>query len=290
MIVKLSLHKIEILFWTILIKVLNNRRALQWIPAVAIVLLIAGIFGFVQLFSHMPYVRPVSLEVPPPAPRETLPQVEPLPQATEHLPVEGRQTNLLVILVDSLSKPSPELKGVWLVGRAPSVPQVVLLPLYPTSRKDETELFSRLFHLDSGAQPAEEFLEFLKLKNIWWDHYLVADETSLAELIALTEGVHYEGHDLSGREAIASLLDEERAPQEVLRAQAQLAGELCRTAPELLQNVEPVILWGLLTHRMHSDFELSAIESAHETVSQPGGSPVCEFPTLEEMTFRIDAD
>lgn len=272
------LNRVEILFWTASVSLMRNQRASR----LAVAAIVVGLSGLIVVPVMLRAQAMRSAPSVPAAVQPTsLPSVD--EQMVQDQPARGvNQKNLLLILVDSLGAGEPQLMGIWLVGQVNDMPQVVFLPLYPTSRPDESELFHKLFSLDAYGKPAAGLLDYLITKKVWWDHYLVADKGSLADLIALAGGLDWEGQVSGGPEVVESLPGQSAPLEMKLRAQSRVALVLCENSPQLIQNANPEIIWGLLTHRMRSDIDLEAVKALQEQISKPGGSPVCEFPTLRQ--------
>jgi hypothetical protein len=276
-----DLRNLEILFWTFSVHLMKNPRLVRTLLVGLVVVFFAGVVIAVgALLQPVPTANndPAEFGLPPIALEENPTVAEPPKLLVE-------QKNLLVILVDSFGVKKPVLKGVWLVGRTPSVPQIVFLPVYPAGQKTQTELWTNLIILDPAGLPSESFRDFLNSRNIRWDHYLLLDETTLAEIAELAGGIDWNGIENSGLEIVTSLPDARAAPEAAMMAQAKIASELCLSGADLIQNIDPEILWGLLTHRMRSDFELVTLEIVREQLRQTGEIPACAFPTLREMTY-----
>jgi hypothetical protein len=276
------LHKIEIIFWTACIGLMKNPPIVRLVLLASVILLVAGSLGISSIMiGHQPDESNLSeLSYVHPGETETAPV-----EATSYSSDE-KQSNLLIILVDSLAEKKPELKGVWLAGQVVSVPQIIFLPLYPSSRTVEADLSVDFFDLDADGRPTKIFFEFLSSKNVWWNHYVVIDEDSLADMLALINALDRNGEPLN-RERVGDLLSKSaQSPDAIIKTQASIASELCRYAPEVIGKADPKVLLGLLTHRMRSDFELVSVQSAHEVFTRSFDSPTCEFPTLYEMTYQ----
>ena len=280
-----ELRNLEILFWTCSVHLMKSPRLVGFLLVGLVAVLVTGMVAGVGAV-----LQPVQTEKNRPVEFGLLTiRLEDHPAAAEPPASFAEQKNMLVVLVDSFTKKEPVLKGVWLVGRTPSVPQIVFLPVYPAGQNTQMEPWSTLIALDPSGLPSESFLDALSAKNIKWDHYLLLDETTLAELAKLTGGVYRDGTELSGLEIIASLPDTRAAPEAALMAQAKIASELCLFSADLLQNIDLEILWGLLTHRMRSDLELETLEIVRDQLGQSGEIPACAFPTLREMTYWTGA-
>ena len=194
------------------------------------------------------------------------------------------QSNLIIILVDDLASKKPKLLGLWLAGSVASAPQIIFLPIFPSLNSEDTDTIARSFSVEADGSPDIKFLEFLQQKEIWWDHYLVADQNALADLVSLMDGFDWDGRLFTGPEFTAMLFAAQDQPQVALSMQAEIVNELCRTAPIWAEEADPDILWGLFENRFRSDLELVAVQQAQERIAEPDGMPGCEFPTLKGIS------
>lgn len=280
------LQKMEIYFWTTLVEMMKNQRVFRLTLVILTIVLLGGGIAIGSLVKK-PQSGSLSTAV-----TQELPALVDGSLSTTAQPVvyTYQQENFLVILVNSLIAKRPELEGVWLVGSASSVPQIVFLPLYPSHRKADMEAYSSLFEIDSDGNLAPSFLDYLRSKNVWWDHYLMTDRVSLAEFVQIAGLTGMEGRDWSGVELVNTLPKTNQTPEAALKAQAQIANELCRSFPGLIENTSPDILWGLLAHNMRSDLTLEKVASIQAVFRLSGGTPACDFPTLQVMTDWIGAE
>jgi len=271
------LHRAEILFWTVSVRLMKNLRAVRILLLSLVIVLILGFVGLVCAV-------PLSKSSQNPGAQLPVEKRQDAVKIETQRPVHG-QRNFLVILVDSITSSFPELQGVWLVGKAPEAPNLIFLPLYPTGMEGELDFWSDRFGLEPDGQPTQEFFEVLRSLDLWWDYYLVLDFRTLAELIERTGGMERNGVLFSGVEVVDNLPTVELEPEAALDAQAQIADNLCRKTNVLMGDADPEVLWGLLTYRMRSDLELETIRMARDNYHfRPGGTS-CEFPTFQEMTL-----
>ncbi len=274
-----TVQRAEITFWTAMIALMKNQRLARMAIITSILVICLSAAGIAGLsFARKPAREAQSLANPASQPQA----------ASVTLP--AGQQNVLVILVDSLAGGDARLQGLWLVGKLASDPHLVFLPIFPDEKEIGPAGWSSLFGLDADGQPAGTFLENLQARDYRWDHYVVVDHTSLAELIELSGRIDWNGELLSGPAAVAKMPLAELEPQSALRAQAVIAQELCQNAAGFMQNADPVLIWGLLTHRMHSDLELANVESARNDFVSLVGGPSCEFPTFQEITLLTKAE
>ena len=274
-----SVRRVEIIFWTAMIALMRSRRLVKVAIIAAFTLLSLSALGIASLtLYHYLQQSPQRLVVP-------------VSHSQPAIAVPSRdQRNILIILVDSLSTSNPRLEGVWLVGKLSTNPRLVFFPIFPVSGAGEGEQWSGAFGLDAAGEPANAFLENLKTKNIQWDNYLLVDYPSLADLIELTGKIDWNGQQLSGPEVVAKIPFTRLDPQAALQAQAFVAQELCSNTALLMQSADPMLLWGLLTHRMHSDLELASLQAARDDFALIVGGPRCEFPTFQEISLLTGAE
>ena len=112
-----------------------------------------------------------------------------LPAPTEY-PVTV-QRNLLVVSVDHLSAAHPQLENIWLVMYFPGKLDLTFLPLYPDPGEKPTSQSSPLaasFSLDKAGNPSRAFLRQLE-DQVWWNNFLVIDQTATRALIDLIGGL-----------------------------------------------------------------------------------------------------
>lgn len=274
-----SVHRVEITFWTAMIALMRNQRLVRTAIVASIFVLCLGAVGIAySVLKSNPVRGPQNLVVSVSQPR-----------AATAVPAQD-QRNILVILVDSFSASDARLEGLWLVGKLTSNPHLVFFPIFPGSKDVETKALSGVFSLDGDGKPSAEFVENLKAKNIHWDNYLITDHTSLAELIELSGRIDWNGKRLSGPDVVAKMPLAQLEPRAALQAQAFVAQELCRNTVALMQSADPGLIWGLLTHRMHSDLELVSVQSARNDFASIVGGPSCEFPTFQEITLLTGAE
>jgi hypothetical protein len=274
-----SVRRAEITFWTALIALMRSKRLVRIAIIAAFLLLSLSTLGIAKLaFDRNPKRSSLKLVF-------SVGQ----PQAATAVPFQD-QRNMLIILVDSLSTNNPRLEGIWLVGKLSTTPHLVFFPIFPVSMKGEVEQWSGVFGLDAAGQPTVAFLDNLKIKNIHWDNYLLVDYPSLADLVELTGRIDWNGQQLSGPDVVAKIQLTRLEPQAALQAQAFVAQELCRNTASLMQSADPALLWDLLTHRMHSDLELSNVQAARNDFALTVGGPTCEFPTFQEISLLTGAE
>jgi len=149
-------------------------------------------------------------------------------QAPTTVPVTD-QRNLLVIGVDNLRTPEPELESAWLVMYFPGKPDFTLLPIYPMPAKQGIQTSPALlssFSLDPGGRPNPAFLQ--KLADwIWWNNYLVIDQTGMIALINMLGGISENNQILDGAQVMARVRSSSQDSDAAYVSQASLLEDIC---------------------------------------------------------------
>jgi hypothetical protein len=281
-----TLSNIEIVFWTIAIRLMKTRKLVRSVQLAFLVciFLIAGALLTVAFAGR--------LDEPEPLPQVY--QAAPSKSVSIPLrPVVNSQRNLLLIHVDRLQAETPRLRGVWLLVVLPSQSHVDFLPLYPASLSGgpvQDVRLEALFQLQADGSPSPAFLNAFRSMDFWWDHYLVLDEVALAGLIELVGGINLGEWPVNGKQAMDSLSLAFQEPRNAMVLQAVLAQELCHRIPRLLDNPEWVVRFDLLTDHVMSDFGLERSQVNWTRVREQGRYLVCEFPTLPEVSYTEAAD
>ena len=98
------------------------------------------------------------------------------------------QRIILLIGVNSIEAPKPQLESLWLVSYLPSDSTLHLLPIFPSRNggfSDFEEKLYRSFDITglSGNSLSENFKNILKENNFWWSGYIIYDHTVLDGII-----------------------------------------------------------------------------------------------------------
>jgi hypothetical protein len=276
------LQRMEIAFWTISIRIMGNRKVFRLV--VAAILLFVFLFIGVLVQSSVSFAKDKSGLINETEGENVLPSQIKAPTV-----IPG-QSNLLIVLVDDFASKQPKLIGLWLAGRASSAPQIIFLPILPTVSSSDANAVAGAFDLDTDGGLAGKFLDFLRQKEIWWDHFLMADQNSLADLLILMDGLEWSGKDFTGPEMAALLIQAADQPQVALEMQAQIFSEICQAVPNWAEKADPEIVGKMFTTRFSSDLPLDSILSAREGILGPDGMPVCVFPTLASFSKSLSLD
>ena len=96
------------------------------------------------------------------------------------------QSNYLLVLVNDLSADKPQLISLWGVLNYPSVPpQVVFLPLFPTTSAEFNREISSVFDLSNSKQiSARSIRKMEQIVDLTFDGYFIADNSALLRFAA----------------------------------------------------------------------------------------------------------
>lgn len=205
------------------------------------------------------------------------------------------QRNILVIGVNHLESPSPELEGIWLILYLPDMPRVTLMPIYPSVMRGASggriiadSALAQNFRLDSKSVPETSFFEALAELDIHWDNYLLLDEIALIDLIDFMGGLEKtptvdgaQSDKTTGIQALAHLQPTLNNPEHALLSQMQIAQRLCRTHLSLNNPPERIPeLFDTLGKHLVTDLQPSQVIADMKSMLPAGGGITCEFPFL----------
>ncbi len=210
-------------------------------------------------------------------------------------PTRMEQHNVLLIGVDDLGSLTPTLESVWLILYIPDLPQITWMPIYPhvLRRQDGMHIEARAsvreaFNITNGAYPSQGFLSIIEEEGIWWDYYILVDQTAVIELIdslggidSLTPGKIPETKKSSGSEAFSDLRSTSGNLQEALISQANLIQQLCRIPPESYLKLDQALsIFKQLDDHLKTDLTPQQIIEGLQSMVGNGGRFVCDFPSL----------
>lgn len=202
--------------------------------------------------------------------------------------VEGKdiQRNVLLILVDDLQTPQPTLLGVWMTMYLEGSNRYTFLPVYPSEpaptsdQLNPSQTLREVFSLQPDGSPGIPFVATLRVRDLWWNGYVMVDLTGL---LTLSEGL-----DKIDPQLVANLSNRAQligqpaltSGSQALVDQALLVQAYCRRAslgvrPGRLSEV----LAGLHGH-LQVDFDLPAMAGEWMRQAQTDSGITCEFPTL----------
>ncbi|MCS6908936.1 MAG: hypothetical protein RML93_13805 [Anaerolineales bacterium] len=164
--------------------------------------------------------------------------------------VTPAQTNFLLLFVNDLSAPHPQLTSAWLLVHPHDSLRLIFLPIFQEHNPDEELVTS--FQIE-GRSLSEEFLAAIEKRNLLWHSFLVLDH--LAQATILT--------DAQDNETLLSSVYLRRLC-ETLPWQPQILGKFKTLIPE----------------HLNSDLDLLNSIELWQLRLERSPNLTCEFPTL----------
>jgi hypothetical protein len=196
------------------------------------------------------------------------------------------QHNLLLVLVDSLDH--PDLEGVWLVvnGNLNNGSKFLPVEFEAPAKTDESRAdgsSSNLFETD--GTPSAKFVNDLIERGLWWDYYLVIDQSGLGALTGWSgRSSSQDSPSLSNGTEGNSNSDIPSDLQGVYQQAASLRS-LCERSELINQTLDPGTILSLLEGHFRTDYELSRLTEEWYSFRYRGFAWYCEFPTIKEISF-----
>ena len=150
------------------------------------------------------------------------------------------QHNLLLVLVDELDQPN--LEGVWLVVNGSLNNGSKFLPVEfaaPDNMDESAEDGSSSIQLETDGTPTVKFVNGLIERGLWWDYYLVIDQSGLGVLTGWSgRSSSQDFPALSNGPVEDSSTDNLAGPQDVYQQAASLRS-LCERSELINQTLDP---------------------------------------------------
>jgi hypothetical protein len=194
---------------------------------------------------------------------------------------------ILVIDVDSLDLPQPQLQSLWLVTYYLDGKPIQWLPIFPSGESPmpstEHDLFNS-FKLESNEDritPSSEFFTWLEDNNYWLSGYLLLDDVATAAIINLIGDIptSLTPEENQFRQRVPALESQPTSPTQ----QGMLLSRACRTLA--LQSMPPNwhLLLNLIPEHIVTDLDPEQLIKEILTITAPDTSWHCEFPTITTL-------
>lgn len=211
---------------------------------------------------------------------QNIQKVSPLPT-----PSNGQQ-NILVIGVDDLGRENPRLVGMWLVIYFPSKPTITFVPIYPEPQRTtlaESLPFARSFKLDTEGTPHVDFLNLLRQEQIWWNGYVLLDETAIAEAVDFfgSEKVN-DGEIFNGKKILIASTSSWGDTSQTIDNQTNLIRQLCSQMSYLDADTDIKPILNLIPSHIRTNMNLINIIQDWRSLITQEDNLVCEFPLFRE--------
>jgi len=265
-------RRIEIKFWAALIMLMQDRKALRSTLILFFVGSLTIIVGLSAISTR--YINLVSQSDVPVDSQEVM--------STR----SNEQMNILVVLVDQLTKETTRLEGVWLVVYQPLMTNATLLPIYPSPKENDViteEIFAQRFGLNPDGSPSKDFFKLIDSKNIEWHNFLVLDNLLLAEFVQELGYVNLGRGNIDGSQVIKEVPSVLKDPEGALSGQARLANGICNRLAEPLKKNASAGIISLLTNRAPSNLIEKDLLAEWEQLIEFSTGLSCEFPSVPQL-------
>jgi hypothetical protein len=207
-------------------------------------------------------------------------QADPPPEG-----INNGQRNLLVAWVDRMDSTNPRLEGLWLILFVPNSPSLTWLPLYPAGLIESIDGNAQWvadFRLTPDDKLDPQFVADLRSKDVWWNNYLVIDETGLVEIVNRnlnsSEDPAITPQPDAGVRIIANMPLAWENPGEALKAQFDLLDRFCLPPITSTRAASAADLIGPLDHHLITNLQAEEILTIWNNLRLTGGR-LCKFPT-----------
>lgn len=190
------------------------------------------------------------------------------------------QRNLLVIGVDQLQAAQPVLESLWLVLYFPGKPDFTFLPVYPMPGEQGVQATSALlenFSLESTGHPNSAFLHQLA-DWIWWNNYMVIDQTGMISLINMLGGIPINNQNLDGAQVMARMPESSQDSQAAYASQASLLAGICGQTKKLPSKKAIAITIRKIESNLTTDLDLIDSLDTWLVPNKKSLTVRCEFP------------
>ena len=203
------------------------------------------------------------------------------------------QKIILLVIVDKLETPKPDMLGLWLITYFSNEPYTTVIPVYPSSTKSEENFNGsisdslQLKNVNGTAQLEESFLLKLNEAGLWTSGYILMDLYGFAEAIKISGGIDNLSIDSKEKDMIDELSRLFVGTESSLAYQTLLFEQICArfTLMDSLSDLTSLRL--LFPEHLSSNLDLDVLmEDWQDFIKSRNGS-FCIFPQAEQ-TAQID--
>ena len=187
------------------------------------------------------------------------------------------QRNLIILSIDQIDVPQPNLEGIWLLITLPENPNLTLVPIYPNHQENASfsTPYSEVFSMTTAQLPSPQFLDLLTEK-VLWDNYLITDRNGTSSILKILQ----EAAEINAE--VANPVGNFWLPEVselTLDQQTQLWKTVCTYLSQVSgpDNIE--ILLNQVSPYLLTNFDLDDLPLTH-LGNQEEVQLECDFPTL----------
>jgi len=196
------------------------------------------------------------------------------------------QHSILLIGVDALDTPKPQLESVWLVSYLPSDSTLHVLPIFPSRNVVLSDFEKKLYQTFditeiSSNSLSENFNNFLKENNFWWSGYIIFDHTALLELSNDYSKENIFKQNMSMDQAIQALTTVNDDPEKAFSAQLAIIQTACQKMSGIKQIKDWSPIISMIPDHVVTDLGINQFIKEWDVKLSPLHTLHCRFPTLE---------
>lgn len=217
------------------------------------------------------------------------------------LPLQGEnqsdfwQRSVLVIGVDDLRSPNPQLDSVWMVMYIPSLTSITIMPVYPTAflKPDGLQValdseLAKNYDIDQNGLIKDSFFAYLRAIGMPWQASIVVDHQAVTGLINFMSKSQYQAEEKAGkspsypRPALNLVSDLNTSLEVGAVERISVVQDICRLS--FKADLTPTMLRELfMSLSGHFSTELPAEWFIHEfgLVLRYSSGMRCDFPSLD---------
>jgi len=193
-----------------------------------------------------------------------------------------KQKGVLLIKVDRLDIPAPNLEAVWLLLALPPQSTITLIPIYPASSKSKNNTFVNPGNVISSTDSTldSSFVESLENHNINWDQYIIFDETGFSDLANNMDGENLDSGWGKNELVNLSFSISDDNPETAILRQAYIYQQLCLN----LSSISVLSKLNILFESNHviTDIMPDQLLDVWNTYRDSSVFLKCKFPTLDQ--------
>lgn len=197
---------------------------------------------------------------------------------------ENDQFNLLIISVDDLSQPDPNLESIWLAAYAENSSKITLVPIFPSPDNPDQILFlSKSFNMENGY-PGLKFWEAVRSTNTWWKGFILTDRPLLINLVDVLGGIQIHNQHMNGVQAVRSIDSWKDDPSIAVNHQKTFIEGICTkiaSSPKSnLDEVNQLFDENYLSNKQANTFITQRLDG-----TKTKNILTCTFPTLTQKSL-----
>ena len=193
------------------------------------------------------------------------------------------QENILLILIDDITKSQPTLLGTWLLIKTETPPKLIFLPIYPSTDNINTKLDENLnqsFSLNKSNFPNQQYWNELIAHKYWWNNYILLDREALSTIIDSIGGITYEKKRLSGNDLLSLITAKSDKSEFSMDGQYFITKAICNQMQKHEEKNPVDSIFKQSSKGIITDFNPNELTKRWNNIIQGQSQFSCEFPSF----------